>query len=84
MAVLELQFESGEDSLSVREFVIDEVMSGLFAVSIVARSKNDDIDFETIVGRPASFRITSGVKYALVGTRGFHGICQHIEQLAAR
>lgn len=81
MAVLELQFESGEDSLSVREFVIDEVMSGLFAVSIVARSKNDDIDFETIVGRPASFRITSGVKYALVGKRVFHGICQHIEQL---
>lgn len=82
MAELELQFESGEDSLSVREFAIEETMSGLFSVSILARSKNDDIDLETIVGRPASFRITSGVKYALVGARKFHGICQQMEQVA--
>lgn len=81
MALLELSFESGDDSLSVRQFSVHEAMSGLFSVSVVARSPNDDIDFESIVGRKASLRIANGLRFALAGARAFHGICSHFEQL---
>ncbi len=64
MSRLELSFASKEDSLSVRRFAIREAMSDLFEVSVVARSPNDDIDLESIVGQPASLRITSGIAHA--------------------
>jgi len=56
MSVLELAFECGESSLSVRHFRIDEAISKLFTVKVVARSPAADIDLEKIVGRPASLR----------------------------
>src|SRR5580704_16001284 len=55
MSILELSFASGEGSLSVRTFAVRESISGLFSVSIVARSPNDDIDLESLVGHPAMF-----------------------------
>lgn len=83
MAKLELAFESGDDSLSVRRFSVHEAMSEPFIVSILARSPNEDIDLESIVGRPASFRMTNGLAFAQAGAHSLHGICCHMEQLAS-
>src|SRR5690349_8460848 len=83
MPLLELTFESGETSLDVRRFDVHEAVSGLFTVSIRARSPNPDLDLESIVGKKASFRIVSGLVYARVASRQWSGVCSHIEQLQA-
>lgn len=83
MAKLELSFESGEDSFSVRQFSVHEAISGLFSVAVLACSPNEDIDLEAIVGRPASFLMTNGLSFAHAGTRSLHGVCCQMEQLAA-
>lgn len=83
MALLELSFESKEDSLSVRRFAAQEAMSSLFSVSVWARSPNDDIDLETIVGKAASFRAVSGVLHAQSGLRAWTGVCNHMELVQA-
>ncbi len=77
MGTLSLWFESGEDSLSVRRFAVHEAMSSLFSVSVWARSPSDDIDLESIVGKPAALQIASGVAHAwLGGARRFAGVCR--------
>ena len=65
MPILELSFESGEDSLSVRRFTVHEAVSSQFDVSIVARSPNEDIDLDTIVGKAAGFLLVSQTLAAL-------------------
>ncbi|MFT3772895.1 MAG: type VI secretion system tip protein TssI/VgrG [Minicystis sp.] len=82
MSELLLTFESKEESLSVRQFSVHEEMSTLFCASVFARSPDDDIDFESIVGRPASFRIRNGAGGG-GGTRTYTGICSHMEQVQA-
>ena len=37
MSILELSFSSGEDSLSVRRFSVQEAVSSLFTISVWAR-----------------------------------------------
>jgi type VI secretion system secreted protein VgrG len=83
MPLLELTFESGESSLDVRRFDVHESISGLFSLSIQARSTSADIDLESIVGKRATFRIQSGVVYARSGSRYWTGVCSHIEQTQA-
>ena len=78
MALLDLWFESGQDSLSVRHFSVNEALSRPFEVGVMAASRVDDIDFESIIGRKASFKIAaSGVSAA----RTWQGICNHFEQV---
>jgi hypothetical protein len=48
MPLIELSFASGEESLSVRRFVIHEKMSAPFHASVWARSPNEDITFGTL------------------------------------
>ena len=79
MSILELSFASGDSSLSVRRFTVHESISGLFTVSIVARSPNEDIDLASIVGHPAMFRVVSGVAWAHVDTRLWTGVCSEME-----
>lgn len=80
MSILELSFQSGESSLSVRRFSVHEELSSLFSISIWARSPNEDIDLAAIVGKPAGFRVVSGLKFAsLGGGRVWTGICNHME-----
>src|SRR5580692_395662 len=83
MPLLELTFESGETSLDVRRFDVHESVSGLFSLSIRARSPSADIDLESIVGKKASLRVLSGVAYARTGARYWTGVCSQIEQLQA-
>ena len=56
---LEVTVASG-DVLDVRHFTIAERMSSLFEISLVARSENDDIDFEAVVGQPVTFKLAIG------------------------
>jgi type VI secretion system secreted protein VgrG len=81
MSELLLTFESREDSLSVRQFSVHEEMSALFLCSIRARSPSDDLDFETIVGKAASFHLNNGQKGLQADTRTFTGVCSHMEQV---
>ncbi|NUP07200.1 MAG: type VI secretion system tip protein VgrG [Polyangiaceae bacterium] len=67
------------DSLDVRSFQVQTEMSGVFLVSLVVRTKNADIDFDTVVGAPASFnaRPRTGTPLA------WSGLCSDMELLAA-
>ncbi len=67
MPLLELSFASGESSLSVRRFSVEEALSSLFDVSIWARSPNPSLDLSEIVGHDASLRIASGYAFARQG-----------------
>ncbi len=84
MPILELSFACGETSLSVRHFAVQEAVSSLFTVSVMARSESPGIDLEAIVGKPASLRVVSGWLYArLGGARLWSGIVSSIEQVHA-
>ncbi len=84
MPLLKLSFESGEASLDVRRFSVHEGMSSLFSASVWARSPNEGIDPEGIVGHKASLQITGGLAGEVLGaTRCFSGICAHLEQQQA-
>lgn len=67
--------------LTVRTFSVEEKVSGLFDVAIMAMTHDPDIDFETIVGQPAGFRIQTGILHASGGQRHWKGICRFIEQI---
>jgi len=84
MPILELSFACGETSLSVRHFAVQEAVSSLFTVSVMARSESPGIDLEAIIGKPASLRVVSGWLYArLGGARLWSGIVNTIEQVHA-
>ncbi|NUQ76783.1 MAG: type VI secretion system tip protein VgrG [Polyangiaceae bacterium] len=84
MPTLELSFACGEGSLSVRRFSVNEAVSSLFSVSVLARSESPSIDLEAIIGQPASLRVVSGWLFArLGGARLWTGIVSSIEQVQA-
>ncbi len=75
-AMIELAFDSGEDSLSVRRFSVREAVSTLFEAEIEARSPSEDLDLVRIVGWAAAFR-------AGAGGRLYRGVCSAMEQTCA-
>ena len=77
---LKLEVASG-DALDVREFSITEGLSTLFEVNLIALSETYDIDLEEIVGKPATFRIKSGVAHVSKGERAWSGVCSRIEEV---
>ncbi len=83
MPLLDLTFASGESSLSVRRFAAQESVSGLFSVSVWARSPSAVLDLESLVGKPASLRVENGVAFALHGSRAWSGVVSFIEQAQA-
>jgi len=84
MPILELSFESGEDSLEVRRFSVHEAVSSLFTASVWARSRFPNLDLESLVGKGASLRVASSYKWArLGGARLWTGVCSYIEQVQA-
>jgi type VI secretion system secreted protein VgrG len=79
---LSVSFASEQESLSIRQFHVVERMSAPFEISIVALSPLDDIDAETLLGLPMSFRLAhrgDGDSEA----RAWTGVCSHFEQLQA-
>ena len=84
MGALELDFDCGETSLSVRRFAIHEAVSTPFTVSVWARSESPTIDIGAIVGQPAGLRALSGyINVAGAGARVWSGICSYMEQTHA-
>ncbi|HSN96741.1 MAG TPA: type VI secretion system tip protein TssI/VgrG, partial [Candidatus Nanopelagicales bacterium] len=83
MSNLELSFACGEDSLSVRRFAVHEAVSSLFTVSVMARSKSPAVDLSAIVGKPATFRIESGLPGSSQSSRTWTGVVCHMEQVHA-
>lgn len=82
MSRLDLKFQCGESTLSVRRFSIHETVSTPFTVSIWARSELPTIDLGAIVGQPATLKITSGHKHVrAIGARSWSGVCSYIEQV---
>ena len=82
MPQLDLTFESGEASLSVRRFSVHEAVSVPFTVSIWARSPNPAIDLTALTGKAAGFVCSSG--YANLtgsGSRSWNGVCSYAEQV---
>ena len=77
---LSVELASG-DSFDVREFTVNERMSQLFEVRLVALTDNPNVDFESVVGQKARFVMHHGS--GLVGSqRSWTGICNELEQLA--
>lgn len=74
--LLSLKVASNDD-LDVRQFSIEERISSLFTVSLVAVSRNDNIEFDAVVGQKASLEIHHGK-----GVRTFRGIVNHLEHIA--
>lgn len=83
MPLIELVLASKESSLSVRNFTVREGMSSLFEVNIVARSTDEDLDLESIVGKPASFSLGPGGELMGGSGRSWSGVCSRIEQIQA-
>src|SRR5262245_44569327 len=79
---MELSFESGESSLSVRRFNVREAISRLWAVSVWARCTDPSVDLGALVGKRASLRAASELaNTTLCGERVWAGICAHAAQL---
>ncbi|HEY4118370.1 MAG TPA: type VI secretion system tip protein TssI/VgrG [Byssovorax sp.] len=82
MPQLDLTFESGESSLSVRRFSVHEAVSVPFTVSIWARSPNPAIDLTSLTGKAAGFVCSSGfANLTGAGSRSWNGVCSYVEQV---
>jgi type VI secretion system secreted protein VgrG len=68
------------DAFDVREFRVHEKISELFSVTLTAVTSNPDVDFEAIIGQPASFALLGGIEQAVV--RGWTGICKDVQEVA--
>jgi type VI secretion system secreted protein VgrG len=81
---MDLFFASKEDSLKVRRFSVHEAMCAPFVVNVWARSPNEDLDLETIVGKPAGLRVVPSLLSLVTGHfRLWTGVCSHMEQMRA-
>ncbi|XXX80122.1 type VI secretion system tip protein TssI/VgrG [Sorangium sp. So ce134] len=84
MSRLELSFASGEQSLSVKRFSVQEAISGLFTVSVWAHSPSPHLDLECLVGEPAALRLDGAAELlAYGGVRVWSGVCSYMEQVQA-
>ena len=77
MTHLELAFESGDESLSVRSFRVEEGLNAFFTVAITARSVDPDLDLTSFVGQDAAFFLAGGVERQ----RRWTGVCSRMEQV---
>ena len=66
--------------LDAREIAVHERLSGLFSIRLTVVSENPDIDFEAVIGRPASFEVLSGASGG-ERLRSWTGICRELDQL---
>lgn len=80
MATFVLSFDSGEKSLDVRKFTAREAMNDPFEVQVFARSPNESIDLESLVGKPAGLLVHHE---PMIDPRAWTGVVAHAEQLQA-
>lgn len=67
---------SSGDELDVRSFSVEQGMSQLFSVEVLAVSRNHDIDFDSVIGNDARFELDTGWS-----GQSFSGVCLEIEQV---
>ncbi|MBK8257943.1 MAG: type VI secretion system tip protein VgrG [Polyangiaceae bacterium] len=73
-----------EDKFDVRECSIEDGLSSLFQVEVVAMSDNPAVDFEALVGRDATMKVElSAAAHPGEGPRLWKGIVSEIHQLGA-
>jgi type VI secretion system secreted protein VgrG len=70
-----------DDLFDVREFTLEDGLSTLFSIDIVAVSSNPAVDFEEIVGTQATFRIRGGERVEGAAASQWSGIISEIHQL---
>jgi type VI secretion system secreted protein VgrG len=64
-----------KESFDVREFSVDDGLSTLFIVDLEVACPNPALDFEELVGKPASFHIElDATAYPGVGKRSWSGV----------
>jgi len=80
MPTFVLSFDSKEKTLDVRKFTAQEAMSTPFEVQVFARSPNEAIDLETLLGKPAGLLVQ---QEPMEGPRAWTGVVSHAEQLEA-
>ena len=76
---LDVTVASG-DALDVKQFAVEERISALFSVDLVVLCNNPNIDFDSVVGQPASFLTRYGL---LDQPRFWTGVCNRFEQIVA-
>ena len=64
------------DALDVRHFSVEERISSLFTISLVVLCRNENVDFDMVVGQPGSFTLRHGLT-----ERTWTGVVNHFEQL---
>lgn len=67
------------DALDVRDFAVHERISALFSISVTVVARDADLDFEAIIGQPATFEVDAGSERR----RRWTGICKELLQVAA-
>jgi type VI secretion system secreted protein VgrG len=77
---LALQVAS-EDALDVRRFQVREGISSLFEIDLAAVSRNPAVDFEAVVGQPASFTLRADTPDAPHRRRSWTGLCSELRQV---
>src|SRR5690242_19153680 len=76
--MIELRLEGLEGALEVRGFTIHEGLSSLYAITIDARSRDEDLDLEALAGKLARFRVERNGK-----ERVYLGVVRAIEHVRA-
>ncbi|HRI72305.1 MAG TPA: type VI secretion system tip protein TssI/VgrG, partial [Polyangium sp.] len=58
-------------------------MNTTFEIVVEARTSNEALDFDALVGCGASFHLQTGTQHVARGSRTWTGICSHVELLQA-
>ena len=74
---LSVKVASG-DALQIRQFTVQQRMSSLFVVTLVAVGENANVDFDAVVGHDATFSIRSGGQ-----ERSWSGLCNRLQQIGS-
>jgi type VI secretion system secreted protein VgrG len=84
VATLELKLATNQTDVFVRQFAVRESISNPFTINLLVCSSDHSLDFDNIVGAPASFRMHAGYAYvAGGGARSWSGIVSNAEQIEA-
>ena len=78
---LEISFDTVDDELSVRRFSVQEALSELWDVTVLASTTNRDLALGKIVGQGAGFRVST--ESPTEPTRVWAGVVAECEQLHA-
>ncbi len=82
-AGLSLEIDA-EESFDVREFSLEDAISSLFHVDVVALSENPAVDFEELIGRDAAFHVDlSSAVFPSGQRRSWTGIIAEVDQIGS-